>query len=83
MKQENIYKVVFREPPLTEQPTKTEFYFGSLAAIYEQFTPEQIGCKVENLWRHGIESDNPYKNGKCCIIREVLTRKAQKRASRK
>lgn len=34
---------------------KKEHYFGSLAAIYEVFTPQQIGCKLEALWGAGIE----------------------------
>jgi hypothetical protein len=41
-KQESIIRVHFFQP----LPEGTDFFFGSLAAIYEQFTPEQIGCTV-------------------------------------
>ena len=62
---------------------KTEFFFGSLAAIYDKFTYEQIGCKVETLWAAGITEATPYENDRCTVSREVVTRKAQKAASRK
>lgn len=42
---EFIYRVAFNEPPL-ENDDSWEFYFTSLSAIYEKFTPEQVGCKV-------------------------------------
>ena len=46
---EFIYRVAFNEPPL-ENDDSWEFYFTSLSAIYEKFTPEQVGCKVSRLW---------------------------------
>lgn len=82
-KRENIIRVQFREPPLADQPAKTDFYFGSLAAIYEVFTPEQVGCKVERLWNAGITDGKPYANKLCIVTRETMTRKAQKTTSRK
>lgn len=82
-KRENIIRVQFREPPLADQPAKTDFYFGSLAAIYEVFTPEQVGCKVECLWNAGITAGKPYANKLCIVTRETMTRKAQKTTSRK
>lgn len=78
-KRENIIRVQFREPPLASKPRQTDFYFGSLAAIYEEFTPEQIGCRVEHLWNYGVMPDHPYMNKLCVVSREVLTRKQQKR----
>ena len=77
MATENIIRVRFNEPPLADQPAKTDFYFGSLAAIYEVFTPEQVGCKVERLWNSGITAGHPYMNKFCIITREVLVRKTQ------
>lgn len=79
---ETIIKVEFRDPPLREQPYKTDFFFGSLAAIYEVFTAEQVGCKVECLWNSSITEQHPYRNKKCVVSRVQLTRKAQKRGSR-
>ena len=43
---------------------KREHFFGSLAAIYEKFTPYQIGCKLPTLWKAGIEPGNPKNNKK-------------------
>ena len=40
-----FYRVEFKEPPI-EGDDRTEFYFSSLAAIYEQFAPEQVGCNI-------------------------------------
>lgn len=82
MATETIIKVKFREPPFPNKPTKTEFFFGSLAAIYEVFTPEQIGCKVEHLWNFGVMFDRPYMNKQCVVSREQFVRKAQKTTSR-
>ena len=36
-----IYRVTFKEPP--EQTGERDFFFTSLSAIYERFSPEQIG----------------------------------------
>ena len=46
--QKTIYRVQFKEPPLNDDE-RTEFFFTSLAAIYDVFTAEQIGCRVNRL----------------------------------
>lgn len=54
------------------------WYFGSLAAIYELFTPEQIRCKLEALWNANL-GYGEYKIAKQCVIyKEKMYRKAQK-----
>ncbi len=73
-KQESIIRVHFFQP----LPEGTDFFFGSLAAIYEQFTPEQIGCTVNNLWNFGIDFGRPYINTRCAISKVVLIRKSRK-----
>lgn len=80
---ESIIKVTFREPPLADAPSKTEFFFGSLAAIYETFEPRQVGCKVATLWDYGITEDKPYRNKLCEVSRVKVARKAQSAPSRK
>lgn len=67
----NIIKLTFKHP-------KREFYFGSLAAIYEMFSAEQIGCTVEVLWAYNIEQGKPFENSQCIISKETLTRKKRK-----
>lgn len=58
-----IIKVKFAVPV----EGKREHFFGSLAAIYEKFTPFQIGCKLPTLWKAGIEPGNPKNTRKCTI----------------
>lgn len=74
-----FYRVEFKEPPI-EGDERTEFYFSSLAAIYEQFTPEQVGCKVSRLWNIGVSDGFPYKGRKCTITKERIRRKTQNKA---
>lgn len=75
-KTEYIYRVGFSEPPIPEDD-RTEFYFHSLSAIYEKFTPEQVGCKVTNLWKLGVSNGNEYtsRSGEVHISREPIERK--------
>jgi hypothetical protein len=73
--QKHIYRVSFKEPV----NGKMDYFFGSLAAIYTEFSPEQIGCKVTRLWNVGVTTNNPYRGKKCTITAESFKRKgAQK-----
>lgn len=47
----------------------SHYYFGSLAAIYEKFSKEEIGISYGALRNYGLSSERPYKN-KLCIIRK-------------
>lgn len=47
-------------------------YFGSLAAIYERFTKEQIGISYGSLRNYGLSADKPYKNKFCTIRKGIL-----------
>lgn len=73
-KQEYIYRVAFKEPPM-EGDSRTEFFFHSLAAIYDQFTPAMVGCKVSRLWNVRITPECPYENRLCIISKEPISRK--------
>ena len=73
-----IYRVTFREPP--EQTGERDFFFTSLSAIYERFSPEQIGCKVSRLWNIGVSDGNPYTGAKVTVTREPLHTKRQNKA---
>lgn len=72
-----VYKVTFKNPPLPNDERK-EFFFTSLSAIYDTFTPEQIGCKVSRLWNVGVSGGSRYGNRLCTITRENVTRKRRK-----
>ena len=76
MKHEYIYRVSFKAQPLDNDP-RTDFFFSSMSAIYEVFTPEQIGCKVNRLWNYGVGIGCTYENALCTITQHKLTRKAQ------
>ncbi|MGL5913711.1 MAG: hypothetical protein ACRCZB_06050 [Bacteroidales bacterium] len=86
-KQEYIYRVSFKEHPIPqyglEYNTQNEFFFTSLSAIYETFTPEQIGCKVERLWNLKITPDKPYIGRKCRIFKSLLASKKQANAAKR
>lgn len=74
----------------TEQPiyhvafhgNGSHFYFGSIAAIFELFNKEHIGCGYDYLRGYGIKPGNPYVNKKCVIRVGNLYRKAGGRGRR-
>lgn len=74
---ESIIRVQFLQP-VAEHGGQTDFYFGSLAAIYEVFTPEQVGCKLETLWAAKIDALHPKTTPRCVVSKQVLYRKKQK-----
>ena len=51
------------------------YYFGSITAIYDKFSPEQIGVSRNRLWSFGITESKPYKNKKCIIYKGTIQRK--------
>jgi len=70
-----IIKVEFFTPPYPNG--QKEYFFGSLAAIYTEFTPYQVGCKLNTLWRSNIDFGHPHVAKKCVISKQVLKRKKQ------
>jgi len=54
---------------------KKHHYFGSQAAIYDTFTPEQIGITLESLHNHINLVNGPYENKKCIIRLGEVKRK--------
>lgn len=57
-------------------------YFGSVAAIFDTFSPLKLGVSKSRLWAYGITESKPYKNKKCIIYRGVLHRKKTNRKPR-
>ena len=74
-KSTNIYRVEFKTAPYEDG--KTDYYFTSLAAIYDRFTPAQIGCAVQRLWELHISDGVVYKGRKTTITRETIASKSQ------
>ena len=58
-------------------------YYGSVANIYEYYTPEQIGIGYGALRNYGLSADKPYRNAKCIIRKGVLLAKSGNRGRRK
>lgn len=73
-----IYCIRFKEPVNGE----FNFHFGSLAAIYEVFTADQIGCSLQNLWNYKLSESKPYKSKKCTIFKGELIRKTTNRGKK-
>ncbi len=57
------------------------FYFGSLAAVYDHFTPSELGVSLARLYDVAITPEKPYRNGKCIIRKGFLQRKKTNRKS--
>ncbi len=69
MKQEQVVHVCLGDD--------RHYYFGSVAAIFDTFTPDELGVSLPTLWNYGLAPDRPYKNFKCCIYRDRIHRKKQ------
>ena len=50
----------------------SHYYFGSVAAIYEQFSKDEIGISYGSLRNYGLSEQRPYVNSKCIIRRGIL-----------
>lgn len=67
-----IYHLQFKE-------SGESHYFGSIAAIYDHFTPIDLGVSKYRLWNYGITETKPYHNNKVIIRRGVIHRKKTNR----
>lgn len=48
------------------------YYYGSMSAIYIEFTPEQLGIALGTLRNYGLKEGKAYQNGKCIIRKGIL-----------
>lgn len=70
-----VYHLELKEPI----DGKVHFYFGSQIAIYDTFTPEQLGISYNVLKDRYTLSDQPYENKKCIIrLGYLVTRKTNR-----
>ena len=77
-KKVTFYRVVFKSPPGSWD--QVEFFFGSLAAIYDVFSDAEVGCKIENLWNKNLSEPGSVWNGsRCSISNHELIRKKTNR----
>lgn len=68
MEKEKVERTVVH----VEMNNGTHHYFGSLAAIYEKFSKEEVGISYGSLRNYGLNEDKPYKNKYCTIRKGVL-----------
>jgi hypothetical protein len=73
--EQKVIKVQFFKPI----DGQVEYFFGSISAIFERFSAEQIGCTKESLWNAKITPDKPKATTRCLISKHPITRKPQSR----
>lgn len=73
-----VYSVVFFGAPFRDKPRQKFFLFSSLAAIFEVFSVEQIGCSLGNLYNLKVPDGCAYAGKRCIIKREKVFSKRQK-----
>jgi hypothetical protein len=59
----------------TAIPFKVDYYFGSIASIYEAFTAAHLGIAQQSLYDYGITPEKPYENKICTISKSEIKRK--------
>lgn len=69
----NIIRVSFHDPV----DGKTDYFFGSLKAIYSVFTPDQIGCGLGALYFSKITRERKKVTEKCVISKCAVVRAAR------
>ena len=74
-KRTQIYRVAFQTPPLPDG--KTDYYFTSIAAIYDIFTPKQVGCAAQHLYNLCVSDGVVYNGRLATVSREVVVSKEQ------
>lgn len=74
-----VYSVLFFAAPFPEKPRQKFFLFSSLAAIYEVFSVEQIGCALGHLYNLKVPDGSAFAGKRCIIKREKVVSKRQKR----
>ncbi len=73
-----VYSVLFFGAPLSDKPRQKFFLFSSLAAIFEVFSVEQIGCSLGHLYNLKVPDGCAYAGKHCIIKRERVVSKRQK-----
>jgi hypothetical protein len=63
------------------QAVQKDYYFGSIAAIYEQLTAQEIGIQASSLYNYDFNKHPFYQNNKCFIRKGMLITKQQVKAS--
>lgn len=78
-KQRYVYGVLFFATPFRDKPHQRYFLFSSLAAVYDVFSVEQIGCSLGHLYNLKVPDGMAFAGKRCIIKREPVFSKRQKR----
>ena len=70
------YEVRFHEVP--EGHKERSYCFSSLAAIFDHFTPSEVGCSVQTFYRVKLTDGNKYEGRRCAVRRVPIYRKTQR-----
>ena len=70
------YEVRFHDAP--EGHCDRSHYFFSLAAIFDHFTPSEVGFSVQALYRAGVREGRKYEGRRCVVRRFKIYRKPQR-----
>ncbi len=54
------------------------YYYGSMTAIFEYWSPDDLGVTLRKLYEHKLSKSHPYENDKCIIHQGIVMRKTQK-----
>ena len=57
------------------------FYFGTLAAVYEMFTPKEIGAARETIYKNWHDTSIAHETSKCFIRKNYRFVKETKRVA--
>lgn len=71
-----VYGVLFFAAPFRDKPRQRYFLFSSLAAIYEVFSVEQIGCSLGHLYNLKVPDGSAFAGKRCIIRREPVVSKS-------
>lgn len=74
MESKKVIHLELKEP----QEGKTDYYFGSLLAIYDTLQKDDVGIAYKSL-TNALRGKEYYENKKCAIRVGKLERKAHKR----
>ena len=54
------------------------YYFGSIAAIFDVFTEDEIGASINDIWASKLAPGTmPFSTSKCVISKHFIHRKKQ------
>jgi len=53
------------------QRGEEHYYFGSVAAMYDHFTKDDIGISYGSMRNYGLSQKNPYRNEKTGVVIRV------------